>query len=328
MLQDPDSDGPEHLYTIYMDVRAPGVLNRRLAGARAGLRGGRLQPRGGRTRAAAQPGARALDFTRDRRGLLAALRVLARPRSRLHAEHRPRPRWTTSSSWRRAPATRSRSRPGGPTPPSTPATSPWCSEPSTRRPRSFSTTRSGSSRAWRTTSSPTGPSSPTRRTNVFPRRGGSPPTPSRSRGSRPGGRRSRASGRLSRPDFVPPGGVPRALGAPDPRGLRHSRPVAPTAADRATAILREVQSAGEVTVEELAERLGVSPPTIRRDLSSLDAEGLLRRTQGARPSSAPSTTRPSPTTRPTSSRKGSTPRRSAASAWPLPIWWATGKRSA
>ena len=27
MLQDPDSDGPEHLYTIYMDVRAPGVTD-------------------------------------------------------------------------------------------------------------------------------------------------------------------------------------------------------------------------------------------------------------------------------------------------------------
>jgi DeoR/GlpR family transcriptional regulator of sugar metabolism len=30
--------------------------------------------------------------------------------------------------------------------------------------------------------------------------------------------------------------------------------MAPTAADRAAAILREVQSAGEVTVEELVER--------------------------------------------------------------------------
>jgi DeoR family transcriptional regulator of aga operon len=53
-----------------------------------------------------------------------------------------------------------------------------------------------------------------------------------------------------------------------------------TPGDRAAAILREVQSAGEVTVEELSERLGVSAPTIRRDLSALEAEGLLRRTHG------------------------------------------------
>ena len=56
--------------------------------------------------------------------------------------------------------------------------------------------------------------------------------------------------------------------------------MAPSAADRAAVILREVQSAGEVTVEDLSERLGVSAPTIRRDLSSLEAEGLLRRTHG------------------------------------------------
>ncbi len=53
-----------------------------------------------------------------------------------------------------------------------------------------------------------------------------------------------------------------------------------TAADRAAAILREVQSAGVVTVEELSERLGVSAPTVRRDLSALESEGLLQRTHG------------------------------------------------
>jgi DeoR family transcriptional regulator of aga operon len=56
--------------------------------------------------------------------------------------------------------------------------------------------------------------------------------------------------------------------------------MAPTAADRAAAILREVQSRGEVRVEELAESLGVSAPTIRRDLSSLESQGLLQRTHG------------------------------------------------
>jgi DeoR family transcriptional regulator of aga operon len=52
------------------------------------------------------------------------------------------------------------------------------------------------------------------------------------------------------------------------------------AQERAAAILREVQSAGEVTVDELAERLGVSLPTVRRDLSALEDEGLLSRTHG------------------------------------------------
>jgi DeoR family fructose operon transcriptional repressor len=41
-----------------------------------------------------------------------------------------------------------------------------------------------------------------------------------------------------------------------------------------------VTERGEVTVAELAERLGVSIDTIRRDLDELDAEGVLVRTHG------------------------------------------------
>ncbi len=41
-----------------------------------------------------------------------------------------------------------------------------------------------------------------------------------------------------------------------------------------------VRSSGLVSVEALAEGLGVSPSTIRRDLQSLDAGGILRRVRG------------------------------------------------
>ncbi|MEJ3654215.1 DeoR/GlpR family DNA-binding transcription regulator [Actinomycetes bacterium KLBMP 9759] len=45
-------------------------------------------------------------------------------------------------------------------------------------------------------------------------------------------------------------------------------------------IIRMVRSSGLVSVEALAEGLGVSPSTIRRDLQSLDADGILRRVRG------------------------------------------------
>ncbi|WP_219412658.1 DeoR/GlpR family DNA-binding transcription regulator [Pseudonocardia nigra] len=45
-------------------------------------------------------------------------------------------------------------------------------------------------------------------------------------------------------------------------------------------IVRLVRSSGVVSVEALAANLGVSPSTIRRDLQSLDAEGILRRVRG------------------------------------------------
>jgi DeoR family transcriptional regulator of aga operon len=49
---------------------------------------------------------------------------------------------------------------------------------------------------------------------------------------------------------------------------------------RATAIVEEVLRQGEVSVEALAGRLGVSPATVRRDLAALEKQGLLRRTHG------------------------------------------------
>lgn len=51
-------------------------------------------------------------------------------------------------------------------------------------------------------------------------------------------------------------------------------------ATRQAKILERVRAGGEVRVEDLAVHFGVSPSTIRRDLNSLDADGLLRRVRG------------------------------------------------
>lgn len=45
-------------------------------------------------------------------------------------------------------------------------------------------------------------------------------------------------------------------------------------------ILRELQQSVHVSVEELSRALGVSAASVRRDLTSLEAQGLLRRTHG------------------------------------------------
>jgi len=52
------------------------------------------------------------------------------------------------------------------------------------------------------------------------------------------------------------------------------------AEERQLAILRRLEAAGKVTVEELAAAFGVSTPTVRSDLSRLEERGLLRRTHG------------------------------------------------
>jgi DeoR family transcriptional regulator of aga operon len=49
---------------------------------------------------------------------------------------------------------------------------------------------------------------------------------------------------------------------------------------RATAIVEEVLRQGEVSVEALSARLGVSLATVRRDLTALEEQGLVRRTHG------------------------------------------------
>ena len=50
--------------------------------------------------------------------------------------------------------------------------------------------------------------------------------------------------------------------------------------ERFAAVLRELKEKGAVTVTELSERLGISESTVRRDLQSLDARGLLRKVHG------------------------------------------------
>ncbi|WP_022887084.1 DeoR/GlpR family DNA-binding transcription regulator [Glaciibacter superstes] len=49
---------------------------------------------------------------------------------------------------------------------------------------------------------------------------------------------------------------------------------------RQATILRRVKETGEASVTDLAEIMQVSPSTIRRDLNSLSADGLLRRVRG------------------------------------------------
>src|ERR1035441_8672851 len=49
---------------------------------------------------------------------------------------------------------------------------------------------------------------------------------------------------------------------------------------RTSFILRELRQAGNVSVEVLRDKLGVSLATVRRDLQELEDRGLLRRTHG------------------------------------------------
>src|ERR1700744_35779 len=51
-------------------------------------------------------------------------------------------------------------------------------------------------------------------------------------------------------------------------------------ADRLDLTLRLVQGAGRASVQELAQRLGVSEMTVRRDLDVLERQGLVRRVHG------------------------------------------------
>jgi DeoR family fructose operon transcriptional repressor len=65
---------------------------------------------------------------------------------------------------------------------------------------------------------------------------------------------------------------------------KESRKTAPASAmfaeERQRLILEQLRQKGRVTVEELTQRLHVSPPTIRTDLSRLEEQGQLRRTHG------------------------------------------------
>src|SRR5919201_1817943 len=53
-----------------------------------------------------------------------------------------------------------------------------------------------------------------------------------------------------------------------------------TTAQRSEQILQELLRNGEVAVDRLAEKLKVSSATIRRDLTELERQGLLRRSHG------------------------------------------------
>ncbi|HEX6923232.1 MAG TPA: DeoR/GlpR family DNA-binding transcription regulator [Bacillales bacterium] len=65
------------------------------------------------------------------------------------------------------------------------------------------------------------------------------------------------------------------------------------AAQRKTEILDRLRAKGTVTVNDLADDLGVSEPTIRRDLEDLEDEGKLKRTYGGAVSTEVSTFEPS-----------------------------------
>lgn len=54
----------------------------------------------------------------------------------------------------------------------------------------------------------------------------------------------------------------------------------PPIVDRRGEVLREIRDAVELEVTELANRLGIPPATLRRDLRVLEAQGLVRRSYG------------------------------------------------
>ncbi|MGY1643721.1 DeoR/GlpR family DNA-binding transcription regulator [Geodermatophilus sp. SYSU D00703] len=64
-------------------------------------------------------------------------------------------------------------------------------------------------------------------------------------------------------------------GAAQTRTAHHLRP-----SERHDAITELVLSAGSMRIEELAERFGVSTMTVHRDLDTLEARGILRKSRG------------------------------------------------
>jgi DeoR family glycerol-3-phosphate regulon repressor len=71
---------------------------------------------------------------------------------------------------------------------------------------------------------------------------------------------------------------PRTIAAPEP--TRAQPIVSGVVAQRHKSILEIARRTGRVTVEALAERLGVTPQTIRKDLNELSADSLLARVHG------------------------------------------------
>jgi DeoR family fructose operon transcriptional repressor len=69
-----------------------------------------------------------------------------------------------------------------------------------------------------------------------------------------------------------------AIPAPGGSGRRASRP--PYAAQRQQLLMRTLRASGRVDVTDMADRLNVSTETIRKDLTDLERQGLLRKVHG------------------------------------------------
>lgn len=69
------------------------------------------------------------------------------------------------------------------------------------------------------------------------------------------------------------------------------------AAERHQAIVREAQERGRVDVASISEQLGVTPETVRRDLTALERRGLVRRVHGGALPVSPDEVEPSILTR-------------------------------
>lgn len=80
---------------------------------------------------------------------------------------------------------------------------------------------------------------------------------------------------MSNPDRTTSGATDPDDGVPG-RPSHHLRP-----GERHDAITELVLSAGTMRIEELAERFGVSTMTVHRDLDTLEARGILRKSRGA-----------------------------------------------
>src|ERR1700756_5570924 len=61
---------------------------------------------------------------------------------------------------------------------------------------------------------------------------------------------------------------------------QHERTLHMNARNRADKILRELRQEGDLSLDILIKRLGASAASVRRDLTKLEAKGLVRRTHG------------------------------------------------
>ena len=94
--------------------------------------------------------------------------------------------------------------------------------------------------------------------------------------------------------------------------LRRDGQPEPTAGpnERRAAILEMVMAAGSVKIEDLPDAFGASLMTVHRDLDTLPAEGLIRKTRGVATAMPSTRRRPAPST-----GRGRTSRTSTR--WPM-----------